>query len=453
VAVALPRLGKTIAIVGGGPAGLACAHDLSLLGHRSVVFDSRPKPGGLMTSGILPFRFATGAARAECAAVLGPYAEFRGGAAIQSLRSLLDSGFDAILIAVGASRASRLPITIPQDHADIIDAMDVLRGDIAAEGATIVVGEGALAIDAARSLAKRAARGASGTTASIQLVMTSSLDAPQAMPSLLAACAREGVLVHHDWHLRTVQVDTESGSLLSIDIATAGQRSVQVLACDRLVLAGPRLPELSTFLGEIDVTPDGFVGADPHTLRTSMPKVWAAGACVFGHRSIAHAVADGKRAARELHAALTGTRAAIDFASAWVEANGRRRPDRAAAARRRSLPLLDPPSDDPFSSATPRAASHAGEEAARCFDCAQIPVVTGECTSCGQCTRACPTGAISILEKRAVIAEDICNRCGECIGVCPEDALTMLRAEWEERLTFVPSDSARARYSNVVELA
>jgi ferredoxin len=63
-------------------------------------------------------------------------------------------------------------------------------------------------------------------------------------------------------------------------------------------------------------------------------------------------------------------------------------------------------------------------------------VVTGECTNCGHCSKACPTGAISIADKRAVVADDICNRCGQCIGVCPEDALTMLRAEWEERLAF-----------------
>jgi thioredoxin reductase/ferredoxin len=443
-AVALPRLGKTIAIVGAGPTGLACAQDLSLLGHRSVLFDTRPEPGGLMTSGIPPFRFAIASARAECAAVLGPYAEFRGGAAIQSLRSLFESGFDAVLVAVGASRSARSTLAIPDQHPEIFDAMEVLCGDVAPAGATIIAGEGALAIDAARLLAKRAVVGASGAKPPIQLILTTSLDAPDVMPSHLASCTRDGIHVVHGWRLRHVQLDDASGLLQSIHIASAGDAAARVLACDRLVLAGARAPDLSGFPAELRATHDGFIVADPHTLRTSMPNVWAGGACVFGHRSIAHAVADGKRAAWEIHASFTGVRVTTIFASAWVEANGRRKPDRDAAARRRTLPLLDAPSDDPFAPATPRAASHAGEEAARCFDCAQVPVVTGECTNCGHCMDVCPTGAISIVENDAMVADEICNRCGKCVVACPEGVLTMLRAEWEERLAYTPFVIARA---------
>jgi ferredoxin len=126
------------------------------------------------------------------------------------------------------------------------------------------------------------------------------------------------------------------------------------------------------------------------------------------------------------------------FASAWVEASGRPRPDRGPADRRRALPVLDPPPTEPFAATTPRAATRAGEEAARCFDCAQAPVVTGECTACGRCAETCPTGAISLMDNRPAIATEICNRCGVCVDACAEGALTMLRAEWEERVAFAP---------------
>jgi heterodisulfide reductase subunit A-like polyferredoxin len=62
--------------------------------------------------------------------------------------------------------------------------------------------------------------------------------------------------------------------------------------------------------------------------------------------------------------------------------------------------------------------------------------VTGECTSCRRCAEICPTGALTVADKHAVVAAEICNRCGICIDACPDGALTMLRAEWEERIAF-----------------
>lgn len=427
------RSGKTVAIIGAGPAGLACAHDLALLGHRAVILDARPDPGGLMTGGIPAFRFPTASAQAECAAVLTLGVEFRGGASINGLRPLIENGASAIFIAIGASRPGESLLESTQQHPDIFDAMDVLWSDVIPLGQTIVAGEGSLAIDAARTLVRRAP--ADGPK-SIELVLTSPLTTPGVTPELLASCAREGIRVHHEWRVRRVHVDQESGLLTSIDIAAPDGNSARVLPCDRVVLAPPRAPDAARLTGEIGLTRSGFIATDPQTLRTSMPNVWAGGACAFGHRSIAHAVADGKRAAWEIHAALTGARVSTTFASAWVDANGRPRPDRGAADRRRALPLLDAPPADPFAPVTPRAATRAGEEAARCFDCARIPVVTGECTSCGRCAESCPTSAITLVDTRPVVQAEICNRCGICIEHCPEGVLTMLRAEWEERIQF-----------------
>jgi ferredoxin len=314
--------------------------------------------------------------------------------------------------------------------------MDVLSTHIGPLGRTIVAGEGPLAIDAARTLGQRALAAGVDGESSVQLVLTTPLSASDT-PTLLAACARDRVRVHHGWRVRRFQVDEESGLLTSIDISAPDGASARVLPCDRLVVAAPRVPDTSGLDAELSVTRAGFVATDPHTLRTSIPNVWAGGACAFGHRSIAHAVADGKRAAAEIHAALTGARVAIAFTSAWVEATGRPKPDRGPAPRRRALPLLEPPSGMPFGPTAPRTAARAGEEAARCFDCAQLPAVTGNCTRCGQCAEICPTGALTLVDARLAVAPELCNRCGICIDGCPDGALTMLRAEWEERLRLV----------------
>ena len=436
VAVAAPRSGKTIAIVGAGAAGLACAHDLALLGHRAVVCDTASEPGGLMTGGIPPFRFPVASARTECAAILSLGVEFRARAAIGELRSLLEGGAaNAVFLAIGATRPGTTLLESPQQHPDVFDAMEVLLNDVVPLGQTVVAGEGPLAIDAARTLVRRIS--SDGSNTSVQLILTPPLNAPGVTPELLAACAREGIRVHHEWRGRRVHIDPESGLLTSIDIVAPDGSSARVLPCDRLVLAPMRIPDAARFAAEVALTPAGFIATDPQTFRTSMPNVWAGGACAFGHRSIAHAMADGKSAAWAIHASLTATRVSTTFASAWVEASGRPRPDRGAADRRRALPLIDPPPADAFAPISPRAATHAGEEAARCFDCARIPVVTGECTTCGGCAEICPTGAITLAEGRPMIQADICNRCGVCIDGCPEGALTMLRAEWEERVAFV----------------
>ena len=84
------------------PAGLACANDLALLGHRAILFETRAEPGGLLTGGIPGFRFPVASARAECAAVLTLDAEFRGGRAVESLISLLANGYEAAFLAIGA---------------------------------------------------------------------------------------------------------------------------------------------------------------------------------------------------------------------------------------------------------------------------------------------------------------------------------------------------------------
>ena len=416
---------------------MACANDLTLLGHRAVLCDVAPEPGGLMTNGIPAFRFPVASARGECNAILALGIEFRAAADVAGLQALLSNGANAVFLAIGAARPATSLLESSQHHPDVLDAMDILRRDVGPLGQTIVAGEGALAIDAARTLARRAVNSPAAPPSSVQLVLTNAVNAPAVTPELLASCAREGILVHHEWRVRRLHIDAESGLLASLDIAAPDGTSARVLPCDRLVLAPPRIPDVGRFAGELELTRSGFVSTDPQTLRTSMPNVWAGGACAFGHRSIAHAVADGKRAAWEIHAALTGTRVSISFASAWVDASGRPRPDRGAADRRRALPLLEPPPAEPFAPVTPRAATRAGEEAARCFDCARIPVVTGECSSCGGCAEICPTGAITLVDTRPTVQSEICNRCGACVDACPDGALTMLRAEWEERVEFV----------------
>jgi ferredoxin len=216
-----------------------------------------------------------------------------------------------------------------------------------------------------------------------------------------------------------------------------------VIPCQRIVTAARRVPRAS-FLAELRVDEYGYVAADSSSLRTSHPRVWAGGACAFGHRSFAHAIADGKRGAWSIHAALTATRLHVTVASAWVELDEptQIRAETALRVRRVSLPILESAPDDPFASGESYLAD-AAREASRCFDCAVTPTVAETCTGCSACLTACPTGALKLAgdPARAVVEQELCTRCGACVPSCPEGAIALLRAVWETRLSLEPEPS------------
>jgi formate dehydrogenase beta subunit len=440
------RSGKRIAIVGAGAAGLACAHDLVLLGHSCAVFDDAPEPGGILTRAIPAFRFPVAAARGECAAILEMGVEYHAGYRIQGtsdLRALLAGEYDAIFLALGASTPRDPMFPDQPEHLDVVDAMRVLADDVPIDARTVVAGDGALAVDAARVALRRAARdGIAGAT--VQLVLDAPIERSAIPPDLLGAALAEGVQVHSGW-IATRYLTDERSALTGVEIARPAERASKILPCDRLIMAGARAPRAATFAPELAIDEHGRIAADPETLETSMLRVWAGGACAFGHRSIAHAVADGKRAAWHIHATLMRQPLRIAVASAWVEVDDwdETRAAHALEAQRADLTHAPPPAD-PFSSASVRAGDDMVREASRCFDCTVAPVVDESCTACGKCVSVCPEDAFSIVAgppKQLRLDQDVCTRCGLCVQKCPEGAIAMLRAVWEERLTTEPEPS------------
>ncbi len=454
-ALGAPRSGIRVAVVGAGVAGLACAHDLLLLGHDCVLIDSAGTPGGVLTSAVPAFRFPVNAARAESAAILAMGAGFEGGrdiAGSDDLRALLSDGFHAVFLATGASEPREPAFGSRHVHPRVLDAMQFLSGRTVLTGAATVVGEGVLAVDAARSVVRRAVRDG-GAGVQVRLLLREKAAACTIAPEMLAAAAEEGVRVDFGWECSRFFAG-EAGALRAVEVVREAERSALVVPCDHLVVAGPRAANATAFWPEIASGADGLIAVDPDTLQTSMFGVWAGGACAFGHRSIAHAAADGKRAAWHIHAALTRQEVRTRTASAWVEVeswNAARAP-RALATRRGApsagaLPPADPfgeplPPVDPFAEHDSAAREAASREAARCLDCSVLPHIDDSCTSCGKCVKVCEPGALSLgAGPPAALAldQDVCTRCGECVHACPEGSIAMLRLVWEERLELVPS--------------
>jgi formate dehydrogenase (NADP+) beta subunit len=437
-----PRSGKRVAIIGGGATGMGCAHDLALLGHESTIFDEANEPGGVLTGAIPSFRFPVASARAECAAILSTHTQLVSNAAvsgIETLRAMLATEFDAIFLATGASMPAEQLFPEQPAHPRVVDAMTVLAKHSPLSGRVVVIGDGDLALDAARVALRRPRSEEARSVAAAHAVLPEPLEQSSAQPAALAAALQDGVIVHGGWHARRYLTDGQ-GTLTGVEIAHATEGVTKVLACDSLVVAVRRVPARQ-FGTELKYDTDGFIAVEPTTLQTSLRGVWAGGACAFGHRTIAHAVADGKRAAWQIHAALTKTAVQTVFASAWVELGEDEwdgaRAARAIAARRIDVAAATAPPADPFSSSALRDQQEIVREASRCFDCSVLPVITDDCTKCGKCLGGCPEQALSYSEDELrVVTVDAskCTRCGACVEMCPPGAIAMARAIWEERL-------------------
>lgn len=313
--------GRRIAIVGAGAAGVAAAVTLASNGHQVVLLDRSPEPGGVARETIPPDRLPDEILRRELADALlasggverrtfelGPN---------HSLDSLLSEGFDAVLLAIGLTRSVELAAS--QRPEGVHGALDFLRrvkhSGLRLNGTVAVLGGGNTAIDAALSALRAGAR-------DVFLVYRRSFAEMPAWPEERDAAVRAGV----HFLVLTQPLDYVSdgnGRLAGLRVvrtrlaepdASGRRRPVpipgteHVLPCDAAVEAlGQTVdPQLRQALAGVEFTQHGTVRTRPGTLQTSRDRVWAAGDIVNGGATVVEAVAEGMRAAREIHAALAG---------------------------------------------------------------------------------------------------------------------------------------------------
>lgn len=302
--------GRRVAVVGAGPAGLACAHRLAMLGHEVVLIDAREKGGGLNEFGIAAYKAVDGFAQREVDWLLGV-----GGIAVEYGRALgrdvglddLALGYDAVFLGIGLGGVNALAAE-GGDRPGVRPAVDFIgelrqSGDLstlAVGRRVVVVGGGMTAIDAAVqskllgaeevTILYRRARdrmGASGyeqelaATRGVRIVANAvpvRVDGDGGVARVAVARTEEGA---------GGLVETGEGFELAADqvLVAIGQRLDGVPG--GLTVAG----------GKIAVTGPG---------RTSRPGVWAGGDCASGGDDLTvTAVAEGRDAAMDIHATLT----------------------------------------------------------------------------------------------------------------------------------------------------
>ena len=297
--------GKRIAVVGAGPAGLSCAHRLAMHGHDVVVFDARPKAGGLNEYGIAAYKSTEDFAAREVDWLLQIGGiEIRNNMALGRDVTMVDlqSEYDAVFLGMGLGGVNAL--TAPgADKEGVLDAVDFIAdlrqttdlGSLPVGRDVVVIGGGMTAVDAAVqskllgalnvTIVYRRGRGRMNAS-----VWEQELAAAKGVRIITNASP---VAVHGNGAVREIEFEFTDD-----DLNPTGQTfrlaADQVFKAIGQTLTGDDLPDLDG--RKIAVTGPG---------RTSVKGVWAGGDCAAGGDDLTvTAVAEGRDAAEDIHAAL-----------------------------------------------------------------------------------------------------------------------------------------------------
>jgi len=326
---------KRVAIVGSGPAGLSCAYQLALAGFPVTVFEALPVAGGMLAVGLPAFRMPRDIVAREIEAIVGLGVEIRLDEALGrdfSLDSLLSDGYDAVFLALGTHVSSPLGVA-GDDAPGVLPGMDFLRdvnldNEVSVGDRVVVVGGGSVAMDAARCALRLQA--IDGRKRDVTLVYRRSR---QEMPAYdweivegdeeglgfeyLVAPAR--VLVGDDGRVSGLECmrmelgePDESGRRRPLPVPD----SAFVIPCDTVIPAIGLSVDVSWLSGEVELSSQGTLAADPVDFQTSHANVFAGGDAVRGPATLIDAIGDGQRAAFAIERALTGAGTREEYLSA-----------------------------------------------------------------------------------------------------------------------------------------
>ena len=318
-----PPTGRRVAIVGSGPAGLSCAHELRRLGHDVVVFESRGTPGGLDALGIAAYKIPVEFALGEIAMIQAIGIDIRLNHRVEPAHfPALLAEYDAVFLGVGMGRTAPLGIA-GEDLPGVVEALDFIFAmheqpfeDCAVGRHVVVIGGGNTAIDCATAATRLGAE-------SVTIAYRRGPDAMPAFAYEYALAQRDGV--RFEWHAAPRRVIERDGGAGGVEFVrtepgrTDGRRgavepiagSEFLLPADMVIKALGQLP----LLPFLDALPGlsherGRVTIDPTSRATSIPHLFAGGDCLRNGGEVVDAVQDGKLAARGIHQMLA--RGSID---------------------------------------------------------------------------------------------------------------------------------------------
>ncbi|MBX2878768.1 MAG: NAD(P)-dependent oxidoreductase [Granulosicoccus sp.] len=304
--------GKRVAVVGAGPAGLACAHRLAVYGHHIDLFDAMPKSGGLNEYGIAAYKTIDDFAQAEIDYILSI-----GGINVRHEQSLgiditletLKSTYDAVFLGLGLAGVNHLDID-GAELSGVDDAVAFIRdlrqatdlSTVACGRRTVVIGGGMTAIDAAVQTRMLGAE-------EVSLVYRRGVEQMNASVYEQNLAKLNGVVVRTA--LQPEAILGVDGKVSAVRFACMQQQGdtwdstgeTLTIECDRVLVAiGQQF--IDTSVAELLTLEHGRIAVNADR-RSSDNRVWAGGDCVVGGDDLTvSAVQDGKLAAESIHSTL-----------------------------------------------------------------------------------------------------------------------------------------------------
>ncbi|MFQ6108329.1 MAG: FAD-dependent oxidoreductase [Candidatus Aminicenantales bacterium] len=406
---------EKVAIIGSGPSGLSCAHDLALKGYKVVVYEKLPVAGGMLAVGIPEYRLPKHLLRHELESFKAMGVEIKTRMALGkdfSIDDLFKQGYKAVYIATGAHKSLTMKIPGEDKYQGIYAGVDFLRnvnlripqpiGDRVA-----VVGGGNTAIDAARTALRCGAK-------KVTILYRRTRKEMPADEFEIHAAESEGVKI--EYLVAPVEVIGKSGQVAGLKCIkmklgepdSSGRRrpipiegSEYETAYDTVIMAVSQSPEIdfSSSKRPLNVSKWHALEVNPETLETNIKGVFAGGDVVRGPDSVVRAMSDGKRAAEAIDKYLN-EKPLKDFRSPRAKKLPRR--DENGRPHRYSPPFKEiPPSPRiRIRERDPKKRIHdfedvevgyseeeAMKEATRCLHC-------GICVECHACERVCEAKAI-----------------------------------------------------------
>ncbi|WP_119419357.1 FAD-dependent oxidoreductase [Desertibaculum subflavum] len=474
--------GKRVALIGAGPASLTVARDLLPLGYHVTIYEQDPFAGGMIRTQIPKFRLPEEVIDEEVGYILGLEPELRLGKKIDSLKSVLDEGYDAVFVGCGAPRGRDLDIpgrkaAAAHIHVGIDWLSSVSFGHVTSIGKRVIVlGGGNTAMDCCRS-----ARRLGGE--SVQVVVRSGFEEMKASPWEKEDAMHEGIPIHNFLVPKSVQHD--GGKLKAMvfekvkpeydakgrrNLVPTGEPDV-VLECDDVLVAVGQENAFPWIERDLGIAFDKWdmPVVDPVTLQSSRPDVLFGGDAAFGPKNIIWAVAHGHDAAVSIDKLCNGEdtrlRPAPDFSliSQKMGIHEWSYDNQISNDLRFKVPLRD--TKEALSSIKLEVElgfddKLAYEEAERCLNCdVQTVFTTNLCIECDACVDICPMDCITFtpdgeeaeLRERLMAPaknltqdlyvadglktgrlmvkdEDVCLHCGLCAERCPTGAWDMRKS-------------------------